>query len=218
MRQTYSVFYALIAGCFLLWGCASTQSSGNAKRGYNFSSIDKVAVVAIEGALGSEADKQQLTDMMNQQLLGRGYSPIERQQMLAVLQERDFQGTSITEAAALGKLLNVSAVIISNIPNYGDKMSMSVKMINVDDSSILWTANGTGDIGGSATQILGGLMGAGIGGTAGAAAGGRTGGTVGVLGGGAAGAVGGGLITPQKAEQANKLITEIFGSLPPRDI
>jgi len=197
-------------------GCASTQVTGTPKLGFNFSSIDKVAVVAIEGSLESEAAKQQLTDMMNQQLLGKGYSPVERQQMLSVMQERDFQTTSITGAANLGKVLNVGAVIIANVPNYTDKMSMSAKMISVSDNSILWTANGTGDTGKGATQLLSGLGGALGGGLIGGAAGGSTGGTIGALTGGALGAVGGDALSPQKAEQANALITQLFGSLPPR--
>jgi hypothetical protein len=68
----------------LATGCATSQVTGNKKLGFDFTSLDKVAVIAIEGTLESEAAKQQLTDMMNQQLLGKGYSPVERQQMLAV--------------------------------------------------------------------------------------------------------------------------------------
>lgn len=205
-----------VAAIIFASGCASTDVAGNSKLGFNFSAIDKVAVVAIEGALESEAAKQQLTDMMNQQLLAKGYSPVERQQMLAVMQERDFQTTSITGAAELGKVLNVGAVIIANIPNYKDQMSMSTKMVSVTDNSILWTANGTGDTGKGATQLLSGLGGALGGGLIGGAAGGRTGAVVGGLGGGALGAVGGATLSPQKEKQARELITQLFSSLPPR--
>lgn len=215
MRSILSVMCAVLAIIFAS-GCASTDVAGNAKLGFNFSSIDKVAVIAIEGVLESEAAKQQLTDMMNQQLLAKGYSPVERQQMLAVMQERDFQTTTITGAAQLGKVLNVGAVIIANIPNYQDQMSMSIKMISVTDNSILWTANGTGDTGKGATQLLSGLAGALGGGLIGGAAGGRTGAVIGGLGGGALGVVGGSVLTPQKEKQARELITKLFDSLPPR--
>ncbi len=200
----------------LATGCATTQVSGNKKFGFDFTSLDKVAVIAIEGALESEAAKQQLTDMMNQQLLGKGYSPIERQQMLAVMQERDFQTTSITGAAQLGKVLNVGAVIIANVPSYENQMSMSAKMISVTDNSILWTANGTADTGQGAATLLSGIGGAIGGGLIGGAAGGNTGAIIGGATGGTLAAVGGAALSPQKAEQANKLVTELFNSLPPR--
>lgn len=215
MRRILIVLCA-VAAIIFAHGCASTDVAGNAKMGYNFSSIDKVAVVAIEGVLESEAAKQQLTDMMNSELLGKGYSPIERQQMLAVMQERDFQTTSITGAASLGKVLNVGAVIIANIPSYKDQMTMSTKMVSVTDNSILWTANGTGNTGKGATQLLSGLTGAVGGGLIGGAAGGRTGAVLGGVGGGALGAVGGATLSPQKEKQARELIKQLFSSLPPR--
>ncbi len=198
-----------------LAGCAQMQASGARNQSYDFSQLDRVAVVKVAGQLQSEADKQQLTDLINQRLLAKGYSPVERQQVRSVMEERDFQVTSATEAADLGRLLNVDAAVIANVPRYEEELSMSLKMVDVDNASILWTSSGTASTGSGMSQIVGGVTGA----VTGAAVGGdvadsSAGATLGGVAGGAAGAAAGEQLTPQKREQASKLIGKLSESLP----
>ncbi len=212
-RVTTSILVAgLAAG---LAGCAKMQASGAQAQGYDFGQLDRVAVVKIEGRLQSEADKNQLTDLINQRLLAKGYAPVERQQVRSLMDERDFQVTSATEAADLGRLLNVDAAVMANVPRYKEELSMSLKMVDVDDAAILWTSSGTASTGGDISQLAGGVTGA----LAGAAAGGDAtdsvaGAALGGAAGGAAGAAAGEQLTPQKREQAGKLIDKLFESLP----
>ena len=212
-RITFIMCAAIFA--LMLGACAKTQVSGAPDQSFDFDTLDRVAVVKVAGKLQSEADKNQLTDLINQRLLGKGYSPVERQQVKAVMKERDFQVSSATEAAQLADLLNVDAALVANVPKYKEEMAMSLKMVSVQDSSILWTSSGTAGTGGGISQIAGGITGAVMGSAAGGEA---TDSGLGAAAGGAAGGAGGAAIgeqlTPQRRQQASKLIGKLFESLP----
>lgn len=215
MERYFKILYGVLV-IILLSGCATTEGRGAAKANYDFSSLDRIAVITIEGRMDSEEAKQQLTDMINTELLAKGYSPVERQQMLGIMEERGFQSTELTDPVSLAKMLNVSAAIIINVPRYQDEMAMSAKLISVTDGSILWSATGTASTGSSMNKVLGGLLGAGAGGAGGTAVGGGTGAVVEGVAGGAGGVLVGAALTPQKEEQARKLITKLFETFPSR--
>jgi len=136
----------LITAVLLVGGCSSSQKSSS-RVGYDFSGVDKVAVVSVEGALRSEVAKDEVADFFAMELLQHGYAPIGRPQVRASLtdQKIDFANLSTTERAVeVGKLLDVPAVLAIDIPHFGEQISISGKMINVADGSILWLASGTG--------------------------------------------------------------------------
>ena len=54
------VVYTLAIAVLLIGGCSSQESSF--RIGYDFSTVDKVAVVAIEGTVRSEVAKNQIAD------------------------------------------------------------------------------------------------------------------------------------------------------------
>ncbi len=215
MRTCSPILYGVLAIC-LLSGCASTEGKGAAKANYDFSSLDKIAVVTIEGRMDSEAAKQQLTDMINTELLSKGFSPVERQQMLGIMEERGLQSTELTDPVSLAKLLNVSGAIIINVPRYEGEMAMSAKLVSVSDASILWSATGTATTGKTLNTLTGGILGAGAGASAGAVGAGRTGSVLAGAAGGGVGALTGAALTPEKEEQARKLITKLFETFPSR--
>ncbi len=200
-----------------LSGCASTDASGDHLADYDFSGIDRVAVVAIEGAGGSEAAQNQVGAMFNQQLMGKGYQPVERAQIREVMEEQDFSQSDATTpegAAELGEILNVDATLLVNVPEYEEDMSISVQMVDVSDAGIIWTASGNASTGAGLTHKVGAFFG----GIGGAAAGGSVEGVPGGVIGGGVGAAGGGLagkaLEPHQQEQAAKLIEEIADTLP----
>lgn len=208
----------LLIAAVAFTGCASSTGQGYANQNYDWESLSKVAVVAVTGDIQGEAAKGQITNFFNQQLLRKGYNPIERQQIAHLLSERDFQATGITGtsgAARIGRIINVDAAILINIPNFGEEMSMTAKMIDVEDASILWSGSGSGRTGSGLNAVVGGLAG----GAAGSAAGAATGSTGITIAGGAAGAAGGAVageaLTPQKQEQAQEVIAKLATSLPP---
>ena len=202
---------------FLVTGCHSSQGQGAYNRNYDFSQLRRVAVVGVQGPVGGEAAKAQLTNFFNQQLLSKGYNPIERQQIKHLLAEQDFQGTNLTGttgAAQIGRVINVKAVILLNVPRFDEEINMSAKMIDVQTGSVLWSASGSGKTGSGLTAITGAL----VGGAAGAGAGAATGSTGITIAGGAAGGAGGAVVgealTPQKEDQARKVIEKLCVSLP----
>jgi len=141
-----TLFVMLITAVLLIGGCSSSQKSSS-RLGYDFSGVEKVAVVSVEGALRSEAAKDQIADFFAMELLEHGYAPVGRAQVRASLkdQEIDFANLNTTERAVeVGKLLDVPAVLAIDIPHFGEQISITGKMINVTDGSILWLSSGRG--------------------------------------------------------------------------
>lgn len=144
------VVYMLVIAILFAGGCSSGRGQSFSRVGYNFSTIDKVAIVAVEGTLRSEPAKNQIADLFAMELLKKGYAPKERASVAALLREQGFQASElITEAGAAeaGKILNVPAVLIINVPHFGDEIFISAKMVDIEDSSILWLGSGTGKTG-----------------------------------------------------------------------
>lgn len=136
----------LITAALLVGGCSSSQKSSS-RLGYDFSGVDKVAVVSVEGTLKSEIAKDQIADFFAMELLEQGYAPVGRAQVRASLkdQEVDFTELNTTERTVeVGKLLDVPAVLAIDIPHFTEEISISAKMINVADGSILWLSSGSG--------------------------------------------------------------------------
>jgi hypothetical protein len=151
------------------------------------------------------------------ELLRKGYMPIERAQVQSLLEEHEFQASDLTTdegAARAGRILNVPVVLVVNIPNFEEEMSMTAKMIDVEDASIIWAGSGSGRTG----RTLGTIFGAAAGAVGGAviAGGDSSDRAVGAIAGGVLGGVAGQALSPQKAEQAQKVIKRMCKSLPYR--
>ena len=152
------VLNILVIAVLLTGGCRSQQES-SFRSGFDFSSVTKVAIVSVEGALASEAAKDEIADFFAIELLERGYAPIGRAQVRASLAEQEDE-ESITDlttpegAVAAGLALDVPAVLTIKIPHFGDEISISAKMIDVEDHSILWLATGPGRSGGRFSSMF----------------------------------------------------------------
>jgi hypothetical protein len=207
--------FILSAAIVLVAGCSSGQSHFRA--GYDFSSIDKIAVADVTGSVGSEAAKNQIGDFFVGELLSKGYAPVERSQVQNLLDEQDLQASDLTTkqgVARAGEILNVPAILVVNVPNFRDEMSMTAKIIDVEDGSILWMASGTGKAGGWLPTIFGAAAGA----AAGGAVAGEGDRTAGAVAGGVIGGAAGKALTPQNAEVAQKIIRDMCKKLPPRTV
>lgn len=203
----------LMSSVVILNACSSGESYFRA--GYDFDRVNKIAVVDVVGPVGGDAAKNQISDFFIMELLKKGYAPVERAQVQSLLKEQDFQASEITVAegaAQAGKILNVPAVLVVNVPEFDDKISMTAKMVDVQDASILWLASGSG----KSSELLSTITGAALGAGAGIAVSGEDdkviGGTVGGVLGGAAGHV----LSPQKAEKTKEIIKKMCQSLPQR--
>jgi hypothetical protein len=214
MRTTCicTLLTALVVG-----GCATGKGESYSLAGFNFAELDKVAILEVTGAVEGDTVKNQIGTFFEMELIKRGYSPIERSQVQALLKEQEFQASDITSntgAAEAGKVLNVPAVMLINIPKYEEEMSMTAKMVDVEDARILWIGNGSGSTGKTFSTILGAAAGAAVGV---AVAGGDSSDRVagGVIG-GVLGGVAGQALSPQQEEQVQKIIKKVCESMPPR--
>jgi len=203
---------ALIVG-----GCATGKGESYIRADYDFGKLTKVAVIEVSGAVRGDAVKNQIGDFFAMELLKKGYTPVERAQVQALLKEQKFQESEVTsdqDAAKAGKILNVPAVIVVNIPTYKEEMNMTAKIIDVEDGSVLWVGSGFGSTGKTLSTITGAAGGAAVGAVLG---GGDTRDRVagGVIG-GVLGGVAGHALSPQQAEQVQKIIKKVCESLPSR--
>ncbi len=136
----------LALAVLLIGGCTSSQESSS-RIGYDFTGVDKVAIVAVEGAVTSEAAKDQIADFFSIELLDKGYAPVGRAQVRAQLleQEPNSEGLTTSETAVqVGLILDVPAVLTIKIPHFGEEIAITAQMINVEDGSTLWLASGSG--------------------------------------------------------------------------
>ncbi|MHC4324111.1 MAG: hypothetical protein ACYSUX_07545 [Planctomycetota bacterium] len=140
------VLNIIIATVLIIGGCR-TQQESSYRAGYDFSGVDKVAIVSVEGALPSEVAMDEIADFFAIELLERGYAPMGRAQVRASLaeQETDAEIADLTTpegAVAAGLALDVPAVLTIKVPHFGDEISISAAMIDVEDHSILWLSKG----------------------------------------------------------------------------
>ncbi len=206
------VVNVLIIAVLFIGGCSSGRAESHSRAGYNFSMIDKVAIVAVEGAVKSEPAKNQIADLFAMEFLKKGYAPVEWAHVREKLEEQEFQASELTTeegAAEAGKVLNVPAVLIISIPHFGDEIAMTAKLVDIQDGySILWLGSGSGKTRGFLG--FGSLWGAG------AAVSSEENELFGGVVGGVLGGVTGYALSPQETQQAHRIIKRMCRTLPSR--
>lgn len=152
------VLNILVIAVLMIAGCRSQQES-SFRAGYDFSGVNKIAIVSVEGAVPSEMAKDEIADFFSIELLERGYAPMGRAQVRASLAEQQVEDeiadlTTPEGAVAAGMALDVPAVLTIKIPHFGDEISISATIIDVEDRSILWLATGVGRGSGTFSSIF----------------------------------------------------------------
>jgi hypothetical protein len=151
------------------------------------------------------------------ELLKRGYNVVERTQVQKILNEQGFQtsgATSALDPAEMGRILNVAAILIVNVPQLGEHISMTAKMVEVETGSIVWMGEGTGKAAGGVGTLTGALIGAGAGAAIGHQVDQGTGTTAGAIGGGLAGGAAGHVLEPTQAQALRKVIVNVASGIP----
>jgi len=206
-----------LLAALLVGGCSTGKGESYSKVGFNFAELDKIAILEVSGAVRGDAAKNQIGSFFEMELMKRGYTPVERSQVQALLKEQEFQASDITSdqgAAKAGQILNVPAVMLVNIPECKEQISMTAKMIDVQDGSILWIGNGSGTTGKTFSTILGAAAGAAAGAVV--AGGDSSDRVAGGIIGGVLGGVAGQALSPQQAEQVQKIVKKVCDSMPAR--
>jgi len=206
-----SVYICVTVVLLIIGGCYSGAGESSYRVGYDFSKVDKVAIVAIEGAVKNEPAKNQIAEFFAMELLKKGYAPVGRAQVKTLLakQESSMDLATAEGAAQAGKILKVPAVLSVSIPYFGEQIFITAVMIDVEDGSFLWIGSGSGRTEGTLSTILG------TGAEAGTVSGGEDAQALaGVLGGQLTAA--GQALTPGEANSIQAVIRRICQSLPPR--
>lgn len=193
----------LIIALLFVGGCGSGRAESHFRAGYNFSMLDSVAVVAVEGAIQSELVKNQIAEYFEMELLKKGYAPKEWTSVAAALKEEEVEASDLDTqegVAEAGDVINVPAIMIVNIPHFGDEIFITAKMVDVADGSVLWI--------GSGTSRTNGLLDFGGGRQESALFGGVPGGVM--------GDVSVYSLSPQEAENIQRLIRRMCSTLPSR--
>ena len=215
-RLTITIALGLLLGA----GCASQKGESVTSPNFKPVAVDKVAFVDVQGQVYGEPAKNRICDFYTMEFMRKGYAMISRAKVLERLEEeKALQASGITtdaQAAQAGKILNVPAVLMVNIPTYGEKMDMTAKLIDVETVEVLWIGSGSATTGKTkstaAGAILGAVLGAAVGGndTSDRVAGGVIGGVV--------GGIAGHALSPEEVNTLQKLIKEkICVSLPARN-
>lgn len=209
---------SVLMATLLIAGCATSEGESYAMAGYDFSGLNKIAIVDVSGKIYGDTVKNEVANLFTMEMMKKGYAVIERSAALnKIREEQEFQASDLTspeDAARAGRILNVPAVLMINIPKYKSKMEMTAKLVEVETASILWIGSGSGNT----NRGLATVVGAGLGAAAGAViAGGDTNDRVigGVIG-GAAGGVAGYALSPEQRKQVKKVIAKVCEDLPPR--
>ncbi|MBW8014888.1 MAG: glycine zipper 2TM domain-containing protein [Planctomycetes bacterium] len=196
---------AVISGC--------SSGGGSFLAGYDFSSIDKIAVVEVTGYFKKEGVRNQIANFVEIELLERGFAPIERSRIQALIDEQDFQASEITatDAVKTGKILNVPAILLIDVPEFGENINVSGKMLDATDGRILWVGYGKARTGKLLTTVIAATAGAVIG-----AAVDSDHTTEGAIIGGVLGGAAGYTLSPQAAEKVKEAIGKMCDSMPSR--
>lgn len=127
------VALALVLGAGLMWIAREwiARSSASAS-----GSIRSLAVLPLENFSGN-ADQDYLSDGMTEALIAR-LSTIRALRVISRTSAMHFKGTR-KSLPAIGKELNVDAVVEGSVVRSGDKIRISVQLIRVDTDEHLWS-------------------------------------------------------------------------------
>lgn len=210
----YGLFYiGLSIVLLILAGCATGDST--LSPAFDEVNPEKVALVDVSGDINGEAPKNQVEDFFIAEMLEKGYRVIERSRVNKLLDEQDFQQsgrTTDSEAAEIGKILNVPAVVTLDANVEGEKVSVTGKMIDTETAEVLWVGSGGGGSGETMATAGGAVIGAITGSQVGEGSGRVAGGVAGGVLGGAAGKA----LSPQTAKVVKNAISHMVEELPDR--
>ncbi|MHC4168316.1 MAG: hypothetical protein ACYSWQ_15290 [Planctomycetota bacterium] len=212
-----TVCICILSAALFVGGCASQKGESFALAGFNFAELDQVAIIEVTGQVRGDTVKNQIATFFEMELMKRGYSPILRSEVQALLKEQEFQASDITSrtgAAEAGRVLNVPAVMIVNIPKYKEEMTMTAKMVDVETARIVWIGEGSGTTGKTFATIAGAVAGAAAGAVV--AGGDSSDRAAGAVIGGVLGGVAGQALSPQQSEQVKKVIAKVCEEMPER--
>jgi len=139
------VVVILLASLVLEGGCSPAQEYVRA--GFDFARIDRVAVVGVHGDIENPTVANQIAEYFAAELREKGYVPLGLSDARKQLASQRFSQDEFARpggAVRAGLILDVPAVLTVEVPNAGEQMSISAKLINVETGGVLWMGSATG--------------------------------------------------------------------------
>jgi hypothetical protein len=194
-------------------GCVSGQ--GWVSPAFDSSPIQRVAVVDVEGGLPGLGARNAIGDYFAMEFTKRGYTMVDRSQVAALLAEQDFQRSDMTSsegAARAGRILNVDAVVVVNVAEFGQRITLTAKMLDAEGGAVLWIASASASTG----KVLATATGAAVGAAAGATVGHGSGRVLAGTAGAALGGIAGYSLSPGELRATEKAVARACKFLPYR--
>ena len=127
-------------------GCLS--ENGFHQSNYDFSGIDKIAIVAVTGQITDDDAKTQVANLFIMELLNKGYAPIPLSQSkskVEAIAKSEKLALAPDGYTQMGQLLQVPAVLVINVPYFDNEISISAQLIDTKIGSVLWMDQDFGD-------------------------------------------------------------------------
>jgi curli biogenesis system outer membrane secretion channel CsgG len=155
MKKIIAVFtmFFLLTGCYTIY---KKNSDFNAKElsvivspNYNFNKHKKLAVMPFKGKAYDTSQapyfvaEEQVSDMFATQLMGAGFSIIERTQLQRILSELQLSTSGLlskSDINKIGKLINVDILVTGNLDKSKFNQSYqtaTVKFIDIETGEVL---------------------------------------------------------------------------------
>ena len=214
MQKITSLIFACVTAA-ILTGCATGNSF--VRPGHNFKETGRVAVLTNSSVLTDE-QKKEIADLFSMEMLKRGYDVVDRANLDQIMTEVSFQNESgLTSSDGRSKLAvkNIKATVLVNVTEFGDKVSMTAKMVDVGTGSLLWMGEGTGSLKSGLGTLTGAVLGAAVGTAAGHQV--KHSGSsrlAGAAAGGLVGGIAGKALEPEQANLVRKVINKVTEELP----
>lgn len=115
-------YAAFTLGCYLLMGMSCFErDQAVVAEGIDWSKYRNVAIVEFKGTAQNEGSGDLMANYVQGQLIKRGFKVVERNRVNEILKEQAFQSSDYSakeNAVKLGKILNVSAIIIGQVTTF----------------------------------------------------------------------------------------------------
>lgn len=145
-----------------LLSCVSVESF--VKPGTNFSDYKSIAVMQFESAAPGVG--QEVSDLIGMEFLKKGFKVVERSQLRAIVDENVLIQTGLTEESSkMLKIAGISCLVVGTVSSFSSSstsapimvdgkyagslpvnncsVSLSIKMLDVSDGSLIWSASGS---------------------------------------------------------------------------
>jgi curli biogenesis system outer membrane secretion channel CsgG len=155
MKKIIAIFtmFFLLTGCYTIY---KRNSDFNAKElsvsvspNYNFNKHKKLAVMPFKGKAYDTSQapyfvvEEQVSDMFATQLMGAGFSIVERTELQRILSELQLSTSGLLSKSDLnkiGKLMNIDMLVMGNLDKnkYNQSyQSATVKFIDIETGEVL---------------------------------------------------------------------------------